>query len=124
MKFWWLIALWFFYWFNNCFIGLISLLLRVVWALIVAILFIGRIDQPAVQRYWELRDAGYNTYLGFLALEEANSHSILISSIQMFLSGEAGKKYRERVKNGLLNLEHKSAVRSRSEIVKTWLITY
>merc|ERR1711879_1020834 len=66
-----------------------------------------------------------STYLGFHALEEANSHSILISSIQMFLSGEAGRKYRKRIENEESDDNHVSPVRSKSDINRwRWYLAY
>merc|ERR1712071_583421 len=87
----------FIFWFNNIFIGLFSLLLRVIWSLIIGLIFIGRMDHPAVQRNFELRDTGYSVYLGFQGLEEGNTHPVMIVAIQMFLSGLAGKRYRARI---------------------------
>lgn len=65
--------------------------------MVMALVFIGRLDQPAVQRNWETKDAGYATYLGYLGFEESNTHPVLLVSIQCFLSGPAGKRYRNRI---------------------------
>ena len=85
-----------FFWFNYIFIGFVSLLLRVVFTIGMALLFIGRLDQPSVQRNFETLDSGYNTYLGYQAFIEGNTHPILLTSLQFFLAGPAGKRYRDR----------------------------
>merc|ERR1712039_448726 len=54
-------------------------------------------DQSTIQRNYETMDAGYSTYLGFQSLEENNSHPVMISAVQLFLSGNAGRRYRRRI---------------------------
>ena len=61
-------------------------------------------DQPAVQRNYETLDTGYATYLGYQALHEANTHPVMLTAIQLFLSGAAGKRYRKRVLNDRFDL--------------------
>ena len=63
----------------------------------MALVFIGRLDQPAVQRNFETRDAGYAVYLGYQGFEEGNTHPILLVSLQYFLAGPAGQRYRNRI---------------------------
>ena len=73
------------FWFSNLFIGLGSLLLRTAYAVLVSLFFLGRLDQPAVQRNWETLDAGYNCYLGHLAVEIANSHPGMVVFCKILL---------------------------------------
>ena len=80
------------FWFNNLFVGMFSLLMRLIYAICVSLVFLARLDQPAVQRYWETLDAGYNCYLGHLATEAANSHPVMICFVQILL-GE--KRFKE-----------------------------
>lgn len=82
------------------FIGLVSLLLRIIMTVIMALVFIGRLDQPAVQRNWETLDAGYAVYLGYHGFLEGNTHPVLLVSLQFFLAGPAGERYRQRIKHG------------------------
>ena len=89
-----------FFWFNYVFLGIISLLLRVIFTVLVSILFIGRLDQSSVQRNFETLDPGFNVYLGFQAFEEGNTHPVLLTALNFFLSGPAGARYRTRMKFG------------------------
>ena len=86
-----------FFWFNYMFIGFFSLLLRIIMTMGMALIFIGRLDQPAIQRNYETLDAGYATYLGYQGFEEANTHPVVLVSLQFFLSGPAGLRYRTRI---------------------------
>ena len=116
----------FFFWWSNIFLGAFSLILRVIYSLVFGLLHIGRLDQSTIQRNYETMDAGYSTYLGFQALEENNSHPIMISAVQCFLGSPAGRRYRRRIA-GLkdeVNLEVEKA-RKRKQIVRwRWYFAY
>ena len=100
------------FWFNNLFVGLFSLLMRLVYAMCVSLVFLARLDQPAVQRYWETLDAGYNCYLGFLATEVANNHPVMICFVQLLLGN---KKFEENWISGEVN----EAMEEKSETIRT-----
>ena len=104
------------FWFNNLFVGIWSLLMRLIYAACVSLAFLGRLDQPAVQRNWETLDAGYNCYLGQLAVDVANTHPVMLSFVKMMLkkSEKAPSKAQKRwwvaytlVKNPKLVYERK-----------------
>ena len=75
--------------------------MRLIYAACISLLFLGRLDQPAVQRHWETLDAGYNCYLGYLAVEVANSHPGMIVFCKILLgkigsNGKVGSNKRAR----------------------------
>lgn len=87
-----------FFWFNNMFIGLFSLLFRMIWAILCGLPMLGRLDQAIVQRTFEIRDNGFSCYLGYHGLDEGNTHPVMIVAVQLFLLSSAGQRYQKRVK--------------------------
>ncbi|XP_038069874.1 stimulated by retinoic acid gene 6 protein-like [Patiria miniata] len=65
--------------FLNFLLGLLSCFLRIGKALVIGAIYIGRIDRCVMMRGWELWDRGYGAYMGFLQLEVAHTHPVLIT---------------------------------------------
>ncbi|XP_038078111.1 stimulated by retinoic acid gene 6 protein-like [Patiria miniata] len=80
--------------FMNVVVGLVSCLMRIIKAVFFGVLFIGRIDKCTLMRGWELWDPGFKSYLGFLQLEVAHTHPVLITFCH-FLWKSVGKDMRE-----------------------------
>ncbi|XP_033114905.1 stimulated by retinoic acid gene 6 protein-like [Anneissia japonica] len=66
--------------------GLVSCLLRIIKSVIFGAMFIGRIDRCVLMRGFELWDSGYNAYFGFLKLEVAHTHPVLVTFCQILWS--------------------------------------
>ncbi|XP_022104723.1 stimulated by retinoic acid gene 6 protein-like [Acanthaster planci] len=81
--------------FLNVIVGLVSCLMRIIKAVFFGVLFIGRIDKCTLMRGWELWDPGFKAYLGFLQLEVAHTHPVLITFCH-FLWKSVGKDTREK----------------------------
>ncbi|XP_038078110.1 stimulated by retinoic acid gene 6 protein-like isoform X2 [Patiria miniata] len=65
--------------FMNVILGLLSCLMRIFKAVIFGVLFIGRIDRSTLMRGWELWDPGFKAYIGFLQLEVAHTHPVVVT---------------------------------------------
>ncbi|XP_070542768.1 stimulated by retinoic acid gene 6 protein-like isoform X2 [Ptychodera flava] len=60
-------------------IGLFSCLLRIVYAVVFGLLYLGRTDNGVLMRKFELWDPGYKAYYGFLMVEECHTHPVLVT---------------------------------------------
>ncbi|XP_077989332.1 stimulated by retinoic acid gene 6 protein-like [Glandiceps talaboti] len=65
--------------FFNVVLGLFSCLLRIGKALIFGLLFLGRTDRCLLMKGFESYDTGFKAYLGFLKVEEAHTHPVLVT---------------------------------------------
>ncbi|XP_033634491.1 stimulated by retinoic acid gene 6 protein-like isoform X1 [Asterias rubens] len=65
--------------FMNVLLGLISCLMRILKAVVFGVLFIGRIDRCTLMRGWELWDPGFKAYIGFIQLEVAHTHPVVVT---------------------------------------------
>lgn len=115
-----------FFWFNYIFIGFFSLLSRVWMTVLMALIYIGRIDQPAVQRNRETMDSGYAVYLGYHGFLEGNTHPIMLVALQFFLAGPAGTRYRNRIngKNSDITLYDKAMQNAKYRAKWRWQFCY
>ncbi|XP_025079490.1 receptor for retinol uptake stra6-like [Pomacea canaliculata] len=64
--------------FYNIFVGLVSCLLRITKAIVLGIAFLGRLDNSTLSRKFELFDPGFSAYLGFMHIECAHTHPVVI----------------------------------------------
>ncbi|XP_038069872.1 stimulated by retinoic acid gene 6 protein-like [Patiria miniata] len=65
--------------FVNFLLGIVSCFVRILKALAFGTLYIGRLDRLLLMRDWETWDRGYTAYVGFLQLEVAHTHPVLIT---------------------------------------------
>ncbi|XP_025079486.1 stimulated by retinoic acid gene 6 protein-like [Pomacea canaliculata] len=68
----------YFMFFYNIFLGLVSCLLRIVKAFVLGIAFLGRLDNSTLSRKFEFFDPGFSAYLGFMHIECAHTHPVVI----------------------------------------------
>ncbi|PVD18577.1 hypothetical protein C0Q70_21127 [Pomacea canaliculata] len=68
----------YFMFFYNIFVGLVSCLLRITKAIVLGIAFLGRLDNSTLSRKFELFDPGFSAYLGFMHIECAHTHPVVI----------------------------------------------
>ncbi|XP_022104722.1 stimulated by retinoic acid gene 6 protein-like isoform X2 [Acanthaster planci] len=79
--------------FMNVILGLLSCLMRIFKAVFFGVLFIGRIDRSTLMRGWELWDPGFKAYIGFLQLEVAHTHPVVVTFCHLlWKSIESNKK--------------------------------
>ncbi|XP_041465099.1 stimulated by retinoic acid gene 6 protein-like isoform X1 [Lytechinus variegatus] len=82
----------YFFFFVNVIIGLASCLLRIFKSVLFGLLLVGRIDRCLLMRGFELYDSGYKAYLGFLQLEVAHTHPIVITFCHYLLKTQRDRK--------------------------------
>lgn len=73
----------FFLFFFNIFLGLFSCLKRVVIGAVIGVLFLGRTQKSVLSRDFELRDPGFNAYVGYLLLEHTHANPVLVTFCQL-----------------------------------------
>ncbi|XP_022094510.1 stimulated by retinoic acid gene 6 protein-like isoform X2 [Acanthaster planci] len=71
--------------FINFLVGLLSCFFRIVEAIILETIFIGRLDHCILMRNWELWDQAFRSYMGFLELEVAHTHPVVITFCHFML---------------------------------------
>ncbi|XP_071487309.1 stimulated by retinoic acid gene 6 protein-like [Diadema antillarum] len=82
----------YFFFFFNVILGLASCLLRIFKSVLFGLLLVGRIDRCLLMRGFELFDSGYKAYLGFLQLEVAHTHPVVITFCHFLLQTQKERK--------------------------------
>jgi len=75
----------FFLFFFNIFLGLFSCLKRVVIGAVIGIMFLARTQKSVLSRDFELRDPGFNAYVGYLLLEHTHANPVLVTFCQLLI---------------------------------------
>lgn len=68
----------YFYFYNDCLMGYVSAILRIISTVIAGIVMMPRISYSFLGRHLERLDEGYATYSGFLHMEATHTNPILI----------------------------------------------
>ncbi|XP_038070291.1 stimulated by retinoic acid gene 6 protein-like [Patiria miniata] len=71
--------------FINFLVGLLSCFFRIFIAIVLETVFIGRLDRCTLMRGWESWDQGFRSYVGFLELEVAHTHPVVITFCHFIL---------------------------------------
>ncbi|CAF2660499.1 unnamed protein product [Rotaria sp. Silwood2] len=69
----------YFNFFFDCFLGILSCVIRVSKSLLASLLFMGRLDYSFMGRNLERLDQGYATYVTFIHMEIIHGHPILVT---------------------------------------------
>lgn len=75
----------FFLFFFNIFLGLFSCLKRVVIGAVIGVMFLARTQKSVLSRDFELRDPGFNAYVGYLLLEHTHANPVLVTFCQLLI---------------------------------------
>ncbi|KAL3847292.1 hypothetical protein ACJMK2_018211 [Sinanodonta woodiana] len=73
----------YFLFFYNIFIGLISCLMRVIKSMILGSIFISRLDESVFPQRFKSLDPGFNAYVGFMHIEMAHTHPVVIVFLRL-----------------------------------------
>ncbi|XP_068692474.1 stimulated by retinoic acid gene 6 protein-like [Montipora foliosa] len=82
----------FFLFFFNIFLGLFSCLKRVIIGAVTGIMFLGRTQKSVLSRDFELRDPGFNAYVGYLLLEHTHANPVLVTFCQLLIKTTIDKQ--------------------------------
>ncbi|KAK6962819.1 stimulated by retinoic acid 6 protein [Biomphalaria glabrata] len=127
----------YFFFFFNIFIGLVSCLMRILKAIGVGMLFLGRLDNSTLPRKFEFFDPGFAAYQGFIHMEAAHTHPVVNVFIRL-LASESRKRKRDNLelkemrtdlKNGSPVTRITKVGHQRSKPINVgarfnWLVTY
>lgn len=86
----------FFMFFYNIFIGFLSCLLRIIKSIVIGAIFLPRLDNSALPRRFQMFDPGFANYCGFIHVECAHTHPVLIMFLRILLIGNK-KRISEKV---------------------------
>ncbi|XP_060071090.1 stimulated by retinoic acid gene 6 protein-like [Ylistrum balloti] len=73
----------YFMFYYNIFLGLVSCLLRIIKSIILGALFLGRLDHSTLPRRFQLLDPGFDAFVGFLHMENAHRHPVVLAFISI-----------------------------------------
>ncbi|XP_077988457.1 stimulated by retinoic acid gene 6 protein-like [Glandiceps talaboti] len=69
----------------NVLLGLFTSMARLLRSLLFGLLFLGRLDRSVLQRDVEMLDPGYRAYVGFLIVEEAHCHPVVVTFVHLLI---------------------------------------
>ncbi|XP_070173788.1 stimulated by retinoic acid gene 6 protein-like [Littorina saxatilis] len=95
----------YFMFFYNIFLGLVSCLLRILKAMFVGVVFLSRLDSSTLPRRFEFIDPGFKAYVGYMQIEAAHTHPVVIIFTRVMMLGLQHKRERVRAQEGKLNAE-------------------
>ncbi|XP_012555170.1 stimulated by retinoic acid gene 6 protein-like isoform X1 [Hydra vulgaris] len=75
----------FFLFYFNIFIGIFSSFLRIIYGLILGVLFYQRIQKSSLPRSFENWDNGYMSYIGYILLEHYHTNPVLQCFVRLLL---------------------------------------
>ncbi|KAH9512762.1 Stimulated by retinoic acid protein 6 protein-like [Bulinus truncatus] len=82
----------YFMFFYNIFLGIASCLLRIVKSIAVGILFLSRLDNSSMPRRFEFFDPGFSAYKGYIHMEVAHTHPVVLVFIQLLYTLSRDRK--------------------------------
>ncbi|XP_077988456.1 stimulated by retinoic acid gene 6 protein-like [Glandiceps talaboti] len=80
----------------NIILGLISCMSRLFRSLFFGLVYLGRLDRSVLQRDIELIDPGYRAYVGFLLVEEAHVHPVLLTFCNLLTDIQSEKEFKNQ----------------------------
>lgn len=86
----------YFNFFFDCFLGILSCILRLVKSFIALVLFMPRLDYSHFGRSLENIDNGYTAYTSYIYVEAMHTHPVLITFTQMIYMSILDKRRREK----------------------------
>ncbi|PFX15370.1 Stimulated by retinoic acid gene 6 protein-like [Stylophora pistillata] len=69
----------YFLFFFNIFLGVVSCLKRILIGALLGVVFLARTQKSVISRDWELKDPGFNAYVGYLLLEHSHANPVLVT---------------------------------------------
>ncbi|KAK6962724.1 stimulated by retinoic acid 6 protein isoform X1 [Biomphalaria glabrata] len=82
----------YFMFFYNIFLGLISCLMRIIKAMVVGTLFLARLDNSTLPRKFEFLDPGFAAYQGYIHMEAAHTHPVVLVFLRLLVSLSKSRK--------------------------------
>ncbi|XP_068693707.1 stimulated by retinoic acid gene 6 protein-like [Montipora foliosa] len=94
----------FFLFFFNIFLGLFSCLQRIIIGAVTGVMFLGRTQQSLLSRNLELKDPGFNAYVGYLLLEHTHANPVLVTFCHLLIKTINEKQvHHQEGSNDLIN---------------------
>lgn len=86
----------YFNFFFDCFLGILSCIIRLVKSMIALVVFMPRLDYSTFGRNLEQFDNGYTSYTSYIYVEAMHTHPILITFTQIIYMNILDKRRRQR----------------------------
>ncbi|XP_078354713.1 stimulated by retinoic acid gene 6 protein-like [Oculina patagonica] len=75
----------YFLFFFNIFLGVVSCLKRILIGAVLGVMFLGRTQKSVISRDFELKDPGFNAYVGYLLLEHSHANPVLVTFCRLLI---------------------------------------
>ncbi|XP_063430922.1 receptor for retinol uptake stra6-like [Mytilus trossulus] len=118
----------YFMFFYNIFLGLVSCLLRIIKAMVLGALFLPRLDHSTLPRKFQWFDPGFDSFCGFMHVENAHTHPVVLTFISL-VQAEIIEKKRlvrnnslEGVENGTMMIKPKRPINTVARF--QWKLAY
>ncbi|XP_052103959.1 receptor for retinol uptake stra6-like isoform X1 [Mytilus californianus] len=118
----------YFMFFYNIFLGLVSCLLRIIKAMGLGALFLPRLDHSTLPRKFQWFDPGFDAFCGFMHVENAHTHPVVLTFISLVQAEIIEKKRAaqnislEGVENGTMMLKPKRPINTVARF--KWKLAY
>ncbi|KAK3585644.1 hypothetical protein CHS0354_004564 [Potamilus streckersoni] len=90
----------YFLFFYNIFIGLVSCLMRIIKSMVIGAIFISRLDESVLPQRFQSLDPGFNAYVGFMHIEMAHTHPVVIVFLRLLALDVGIRKESKRPSKG------------------------
>lgn len=118
----------YFMFFYNIFLGLVSCLLRILKAMALGTLFLPRLDHSTLPRKFQWFDPGFDAFCGFMHMENAHTHPVVLTFISLveaeILEKKRAKKEQsvETIENGTMMIKHNRRINTVARF--KWKLAY
>ena len=113
----------YFNFFFDCFLGILSCILRLFKSMIALVVFMPRLDYSTFGRNLEQLDNGYTSYTSYIYIEAMHSHPVLITFTQMIYMRILEKRRRQNHfsvdEKQIIELTRRKAIRFRWSLMIT-----
>ncbi|XP_055868885.1 stimulated by retinoic acid gene 6 protein-like isoform X2 [Biomphalaria glabrata] len=113
----------YFMFFYNIFLGIASCLLRIIKSLIFGIICLCRLDISTLPRKFEGFDPGFTAYKGYIHMEVAHTHPVVLVFIQLLYTLSRKRKGLDPEPVESYSIPMKRAIRNRAAQFN-WLVLY
>ncbi|XP_065640240.1 stimulated by retinoic acid gene 6 protein-like isoform X3 [Hydra vulgaris] len=103
----------FLFFYFNIFIGLVTSFMRIIYGMILGIIFFQRLQHSSLPRYYEKFDPGYMAYIGYILLEHFHANPVVQCFIRLLTDQCCNKFSRDEdvyFENSVMKLVEKGSI--------------
>ncbi|CAG2257039.1 STRA6 [Mytilus edulis] len=114
----------YFVFFYNTFLGVVSCLLRIIKAIVIGALFLGRLDHSTLPRRFQLMDPGFDAYVGFMHMENAHFNPIVLTFLSLLKrKTDSDTKNKKGIENELYDVKYNMKGHPHRLAIRRWQLS-